>query len=143
MWAKSENCSVNGSAGMTIATNGCSYEFKSAGGATGAAFNILCEVGKQIEVRIPNCTFTVGPQSLTGAKYHNVGEEGNSTTELTAETSNIKNVKATIAAGGTLSSCHVDPTEALTSEYVTGNVIATGETDPTEGFPVMGNTWWA
>jgi len=135
-------CSVNGQPGITIVTTGCGYEFLSAGGATGAGFNIVCETGKQIEVRIPNCTFTIaGGQKLTGARYHNIGKESETTTEITSESNNIKGVAVTILSGGTEANCHVNPTQALSAEFITGNVIATGETDVAS--PVMGNTWWA
>jgi hypothetical protein len=142
---KAENCTVAGTPGVTVDMNGCTYEFKSAGGgaAPGAQIVIACPTGKEIEITIPNCTFTVPGQTVTGARYHNIGEEVKNNTEVTVENNAIKNIKTTVSAGGTFANCHVEPSETLTAEYVTGNVIATGETDPPEGTPAMAGAWWA
>ena len=129
-------CTVNGSPGVNVTTTGCAYEFTSAGGATGAEIHVECEGTNVIRVAVAGCTYKIGAQRIKGSIYHNIGEPAPVTTEVTV-INNVKGIETTQEGAG----CKT--TEPLTSEYVTGNVIATAETDPEPpGTPVMANGWW-
>ena len=138
-----KNCTINGTAGVTVDTTGCSYLFTSETNANKrATVHIECETGKEIHVTVKNsagettCTFNIPEQRLEGASYHNIGEEAKNTTEVTVE-NNIPGIKVT--ATGTKAGCQINPAQTLTGTYTTGNVIATAESE--EG-GVMANAWW-
>lgn len=66
---KYENCTAFGFVGVTIDTNECAYEFN-ANGST----KVVCPSGKAIEVTVPFCTTSVGPQTFaSGMTYETVG----------------------------------------------------------------------
>jgi len=127
-------CSVNGTPGVSVTTTGCAYEFTSPGGATSTELHIVCT--GSIRIGIFRCTFRIGSQRLKGPKYHNIGKEADTTTEVTVENA-ITGIAVTQEGTG----CKT--TEPLTGSFTTGNVIVTGETDPATGTPVMANGWWA
>jgi len=125
-------CSFNGSAGAGLSMNGCSLVY-GAGGTFG-----IKGCSKGIEFNPGGCTVTLPEQTVSGVKFHNIGEEAKSTTELTAE---IAALSMTVTASGSIGGCGLDTTKTpLTGEFKTGNVIITGETDPGG---VMANAWWA
>ena len=137
-----KNCTVNGSPGFTVDTEGCDYLFTSERNANArAVVHIVCETGKEIHMTFRNsegatvCTFNIPDQRVEGISYHNIGEEAKTTTEVTTEAA-IAGIKVT--ATGTTAGCKINPSQTLTGTYTTGNGIATGETE--EG--AMANGWW-
>jgi hypothetical protein len=127
------SCKVNGSPGVTVAMNGCKYRY-AAGGTLAIAG---CNAGKKIEWIMPGgsgCIFTVGEQTLTGAGYHNVGEEAKNTAEITAE---LKLQPAAVASQGNCSEL-INTGQTLIGTYTTGNTLLTGESSAV----VMANLWW-
>jgi hypothetical protein len=124
-------CAINGSA-ASLRMNGCNLVY----GASGTFGIKGC--GKAIEIAAGSCVVSLPEQTVSGVKFHNVGEESKTTTELTIE---IAALSMTVTAAGGKAGCGFDPTKTpITSEFKTGNVIVTGETDPGG---VMGNAWWA
>lgn len=108
---KGEGCTI---AGMfsTLTSNGCHYLLKAAGTLT-----ISCPAGKEIE-NSGLCSYNIPPQGpLAGVTYHNVGSS-----EVTAELK-VKNMVMNASGMG----CPWGP---ATGEFVTANILLTGETDP-------------
>jgi hypothetical protein len=69
------NCTAFGFLGVPIDSNGCSYVFS----ATGST-QIQCPAGKSIEVTVPFCTTSVGPQTIaSGMTFETVGTTPNRT----------------------------------------------------------------
>ena len=137
-----KNCTVNGSPGITVDTEGCDYLFTSERNANArAVVHVVCETGKEIHVTLRNsegatvCTFNIPDQRVEGASYHNIGEEAKTTTEVTVENA-IAGIKVT--ATGTTAGCKINPSQTLTGTYTTGNAIVTGETEAGG----MANAWW-
>ena len=64
-----------GNSEATVATEGCSYIFKSKNPDTsGATMEVKCTTGKEITVTdnaVPTCKMKMGTQNLTGIEYHN------------------------------------------------------------------------
>jgi len=110
--------------------NGCDFLY----GATGTLSIKGCG---GIEFEAGGCVLKIFEQGpLGGVAFHNIGEEGSTTTEMTAEVSGLS--LAISLSGGV--KCGIDTTKTpITGEYQTGNVIITGETDPSG---VMANAWW-
>jgi hypothetical protein len=131
-------CTVNGSPGVLVDMNECDYKFTGgiAGTTDGAEVHVECPVGKKIQVTIPEigCTFEIGPQTLSGIGYHNLGSPGSREVTLTAKTT------TNIAVTRNANCAALIKSEALIGTYTTGNVIVTGET--TVG-GVMADTWFA
>jgi hypothetical protein len=129
-------CTVNGSPGVTVDMNGCSYKFtaSAAGTTDGDQVHVECAVGKKIQVTIPEigCTFEIGPQTLSGIGYHTIGTTPNREVTLTAKTT------TNIAVTRNANCAALIKSEALIGTYTTGNVIVTGET--TAG--VMADAWF-
>ena len=137
-----KNCTVNGSPGVTVDTEGCDYLFTSERNANArAVVHVVCETGKEIHITVRNtagettCTFNIPDQRVEGISYHNIGEQAKLSTEVTTEAA-IAGIKVT--ATGTTAGCKINPSQTLTGTYTTGNGIGTGETE--EGG--MTNGWW-
>ena len=117
---KGEGCTIAGQF-STLTSNGCHYLIKSAGTLT-----ITCPVGKEIENNGVGCNYNIPAQGpIKGVGLHNIG-----TTEVTGE------LKVPLTVNATGASC---PWGAVSGEFVTGNVLLTGETDPGGA---MANLWW-
>jgi len=136
----------------TVAMNGCHYDFRATGTVTNGTVQIQCPGENKIHITLPvtGCTVTVGPQGpLNGITYKNIGTTGKAPAEthVTVE-AKVPGIAVTLdnAAGG---KCLLDETKTpITSEYTTGNTLATGFTDPA-GTPadkhsnVRSDVWWA
>lgn len=80
-----ENCTAFGFIGIKIDTNGCNYNFN----ATGSTI-VECPTGKAIEVTVPFCTTSVGPQTLpSGMSYETLGSTPNRSILATTNISGI------------------------------------------------------
>jgi len=123
-------CTVNGGPPATVDMNGCKYNFNAAGAVT---ITGCTNAAKQIEITISGCTFDIPEQALAGITYHTIGITPNR--EVTGE-ANIKSITVT-AATGTKAACTINPSQALTGTYTTGNTLATGEL-----IGVMLDGWW-
>ncbi len=72
---KYNNCYTTGDPDQNaigVTMNGCTYTFTVAPGpaaTTEHTVDLLCPVGKKIEVHHPNCTATIGPQTVKGVTY--------------------------------------------------------------------------
>lgn len=115
--------------------NGCKFSY----GAAGTFALTSCPKGIEFEIGATGCLLQIPEQGpVSGVAFHNVGEEAKTTTEITGE------VNALPLAGslnGTTAQCGIDMTKTpITVEYLTGNFLITGETDPGG---VMANVWWA
>lgn len=125
-------CSFLGSA-IGYNVNGCNLVF-------GAAGTFAIKGCKGIVFPAPTgCSLELPEQEpVSGVAFHNVGEEAKGTTEITGE------INALPIAGsltGTTGQCGIDMTKTpITVEYLTGNFLITGETDPGG---VMANAWWS
>ncbi len=133
-----DNCTVNGSAGVEVAMNGCEYKFNAAGGTTDAAnLAVVCPSGKKIEFKYNGCTMTIsGGFESSGVGYTTVGTTP--TREITVTINHVTIPSANIKADGTKAQCLIDPEQSLTGTYTTGNTRFTGET--TAG--VMADAWY-
>jgi len=133
------NCTANGSSGVVVDMNGCTYSFKALNGTTdGAEVTVACPTGKQIEITYNGCVMDVkGGFSATGIGYSTVGVSPNR--EITATTSNVVIPEAQIKATGTKAQCLINPEQALLGTYTTGNTLVTGETAGGE----MKDAWYA
>jgi hypothetical protein len=107
-------CSVGGQP-ATMDVNGCHFLLTA---GTEGTLHLQCPAGKAIQDTFGACTVSVGPQTLSGVKYHNVG------TEITVEML-IKNIHGTTTAG-----CPGGAGTFTTGEITTGNLLFTGQTDP-------------
>jgi hypothetical protein len=107
-------CNVGGQAATTNA-NGCHYLFTA---GTEGTVHVQCPAGASIQVTFGTCVLSVGAQTLSGIKYHNVG------TEVTVE-SLVTGIHGTTTAG-----CPGGAGTFTTGEYTTGNSFVTGQTDP-------------
>jgi hypothetical protein len=132
-------CTVNGSPGVTVDMNGCSYKFTAtaAGTTDGDQLHVECPVGKKIQYTIPEigCTFEIGPQTLNGVGYHTLGTTPNR--EITVTIKSTTNIAVTRNAG----CAALIKAEALIGTYTTGNWIMTGESD--DGNQTMADLWWS
>jgi hypothetical protein len=64
-----QNCTAFGFIGITVDPNGCFFEMNSNGSS-----KILCPAGKALEITVPFCTTSVGPQTFpTGLVFGTVG----------------------------------------------------------------------
>ena len=62
---------------VVVTHNGCKYRFTVAAGGTNGTADLVCAVGKAIEIHHPNCTITVPAQNnLSGIHYTRVTESG-------------------------------------------------------------------
>lgn len=126
-------CSVNSSTTVTIILNGCHFTY----GASGTFSIKGCLGGGGFELNAPStgCALNVPEQGpVSGVKFHNVGEESKTTTEITAEVSGLP------LSGSVTKQCGIDLSKTpITVEYKTGNFLITSETDPGG---VMANAWW-
>jgi hypothetical protein len=80
-------CHTTGNAtNIPFHVNGCSYTFTVAKGTTDSTeqtVDLICPAGKAIEITHPNCTITVGPQTITtGFTYTTLFENGKHTITL-------------------------------------------------------------
>jgi hypothetical protein len=80
-------CHTTGSAtNIPVHVNGCSYTFTVAEKTTDSTeqtVDLICPVGKAIEITHPNCTITVGAQTITtGVTYTTLFENGHHTITL-------------------------------------------------------------
>jgi hypothetical protein len=125
-------CYVNGTPGAAISLNGCHFTY----GASGTFSIKGCLGGGGFELTLAGCALKVPEQGpINGVKFHNVGEEPKTTTEITGEVSGMT------LAGSVTQQCGMDLTKTpITVEYKTGNFLVTSETDPGG---VMANAWWA
>ncbi len=61
---------TEGGAAVTIAANGCTYRFTVAPGGTNGTMDIVCPIGKSIEIHHPNCTIVIPQQeNISGLHY--------------------------------------------------------------------------
>jgi hypothetical protein len=135
-------CRINGVTLFNLRMNGCTYTFGSKNGATGATVEIKCPEAKHIEIEIisTGCRFEVTPQTLTGAKYHNIGTLGTTSTEVTVQLL-VKSIVVEVGASGTGCIPKAATGETLSGEITTGNMILTAEKDNTNKEMVEG--WWS
>lgn len=133
-----DNCKINGSPGVVWHMNSCKYTLTGgAGGRTEpgtAEVHILCNAGDVIEMTLPSstCVFRIGPQTLSGVGYHNVGTSPNR--EITV-TTNLAGIVVTATAG---CSVIINPNQTLIGTRTTGNFLITGETPA----GVMADAWF-
>jgi hypothetical protein len=79
------NCTAWGFIGITRDTNGCEFGLD-ANGST----QIECPAGKAIEVTVPFCTTSIGPQTISsGMTYATVGTTPNRSILATVNVSGI------------------------------------------------------
>jgi hypothetical protein len=135
---KYSNCTVNGSIGLTVDTNGCTYTFKAAGGTTdGAKVKVGCPEGKTIDVTYNGCTVHIkGGFESTGVGYHTSGVAPSR--ELTATVNHVVIPAAQISAVPSKAACLITPDQPLIGTYTTGNTLVTGETPA----GVMAEAWY-
>jgi hypothetical protein len=118
---KGETCTLAGQA-STLTANGCDYLLKAAGTLT-----IKCPEGKEIENNGGKCLYNIPAQGpIAGVTYSNIG-----LTEVTASIA-VKGLVVNASGVG----C---PWGKVAAEFVTANVLLTGETDPAGE---MANLWW-
>jgi hypothetical protein len=130
-----QECTVNGSPGVTVDMNGCTFNFTSAGGTNDtAAVHLICPVGQKISITFNNCIFHVPPQTLSGVGYATVGSVGN--TQVTG-TALITGVLVEIT--GTDAACLIKTGQKLVGTYTTANTIVAGETHA----GIMAEAWYA
>ncbi len=136
---KYNNCTANGSAGVVVDMNGCTYKFFAAGGRTDEAeVEVICPTGKKIEITYNGCVMDIsGGFKSRGIGYTTIGSQANKNREITV-TTNVDIPSATIQATGTQAQCLINPSQSFTGTYTTGNTIVTGET--TAG--VMAEAWY-
>jgi hypothetical protein len=124
---------------VTVDMNGCEFEVFAASGIL-SIVNCTEKAGvaDPIEVTIiTGCVAKISEQALGGLSFHSIGEEAKNTTEVTVE-AKVPNIVVKVT--GTKAQCGIDPTKTpITSEYTTGNTLATAETDPGSA---MANSWW-
>jgi hypothetical protein len=99
----------------TFHTNGCHTLLTSDAEGT---LHLQCPVGKSIQITFGTCTVSIGPQTLKGVKYHNLG------TEITLEMA-IAGIHGTTTSG-----CFGGAGTFTTGEITTSNSLLTGQTDP-------------
>jgi len=135
-------CKINGVTTFNVRMNNCTYTFGSKNGATGASVEVKCPESKHIELENTGtkCIFEVTPQTLTGAKFHNIGTPGTTSTEITVENL-IKNIVVEVGPSGTGCVPKATTGETISAEITTGNAIITGEKDNIN--KEMVELWWA
>lgn len=126
------NCKVNGSPGVVVHMNSCSFKLTGGAGgtSTSAEVHLLCSApGNAIQITIAegSCTFEIGPQTHSGLGYHNIGTFS-SEREVTV-TANVSNIVVTATAG---CSSLIKTNQTLRGTYTTGNTLITAETTVTE-----------
>jgi hypothetical protein len=116
------DCLINGSPGVTIDINGCTFGFTAEGGTTDSApVHVLCPAGKEIEVTVTGCTFKIPPQTVSGMGFSTIGVPPNRQVTVTG---NVGGIKVTVS-----DPCpFVKPTQNLVGTYTTGNWLVTAET---------------
>jgi hypothetical protein len=113
------NCLAAGG-GMEVEMNTCKLILKPVG--SGA---LSCPEATKVEMRLASgCTFTLGPQTLSGLSYHTIG-----TAPHREITSSVNVTGIAITADGTTASCHINPAQTLVAAYTTGNAIVRAEAD--------------
>jgi hypothetical protein len=113
-----DNCTVNGSTGVTIDMNGCDYLF-----TANTTLDVVCPTEKTIDLTVPGCTITIhGQTGLPGLNAANVGSVGSR--EVTVST-NVAVPEITVS-----NPCvFIKPGQKLLGTYTTGNTLVTGETE--------------
>jgi len=134
-------CKINGVTPFNVRMNKCTYTFAALNGATGASIEVKCPEAKHIELENTGtgCILEVTPQTLTGAKYHNIGTSGTPTTEVTVENL-IKSIVVEVGPVGTGCLPKATQGEVISGEYTTGNAIVTAEKD--NALKEMVEGWW-
>jgi hypothetical protein len=113
-----DNCTINGSSGVTVDMNGCDYLFTQTN-----QVDVICPTEKTIELRIPGCTFTIhGQTNLGGIGYTTIGKEPER--EVTVST-NVTVPEVTVSDPCTF----IKPGQKLIGTYTTGFTTVTGETE--------------
>jgi hypothetical protein len=130
-----QECTANGSPGVTVDMNGCTYTFTGHGGTNDTSgVHVLCPAGKVIQVTINKCVFDIPPQTLTtGIGYVTAEPPPNRQVTVTANVPNI-----TVEATGNQAECLINPNQKLIGTYTTGNTLVTGETHA----GVMAEAWY-
>ncbi len=125
-----KNCTVNGSSGVTVTMNGCTYGFKSAGGTTDEAnVNVVCPGESTITIEYAGCVIHItGGFEAKGIGYATAGPAGSR--EITATVNHVTVPAGKIHITGTRAQCIIDPANGTTDigTYTTGNTLITGET---------------
>jgi hypothetical protein len=111
---KFTECNVAGQA-ATMLTNGCHFLLTS---GTEGTLHLQCPAGQSIQDTFGTCVLSIGAQTLSGVKYHNVG------TEFTVEML-ISGIHGTTTAG-----CPGGAGTFTNGEITTNNLLFTGQTDP-------------
>jgi hypothetical protein len=122
-------CTVFGFANTPIDLNSCQYRFKTVTKEFGnfeGSFDIVCPVGKVIEITSFGCTVTIGSQSgLKKVTYTNLG--AGTTREITIDL-NLAGIKYEEHQSGIFDTCASHTVPKSNGTYV-GALIVTGE-DP-------------
>jgi len=133
-----DNCTINGSAGVVIDANGCSYVFRSLNGTTDEAEGRLeCPTGKKTEVTYNGCVLMLaGGFGSKGFGYQTVGASPNR--EVTATVNHVTAPASQVTFVGTHAQCLINPEQKTVITYITGNTLLTGES--TAG--AMADAWY-
>jgi hypothetical protein len=132
------NCTKNGTEPATVTMNKCAYVFE-VGTMTGhteahGSVEIECPVGKVIEVHSytnhaahtgnsPNCTVTIGPQTVGNVTYTN----NLATTDVFVESTDKEGI---IVAAQTHGACSFGLTINTTGDYDAGVTVTATESNP-------------
>jgi len=129
-----KECKVNGSPGVVVHMNGCTYTFTGGAGGTTepgtAQVHILCPTGQVIEVTLPSpstCVFRIAAQTLDGIGYHNIGSGATREVTVTATVNGTGERRIAVTTGGNCEA-FIKPGQELTGTYTTGNTIVTAQT---------------
>jgi len=130
-----ENCFVNGSAGLTVDTNGCEATIRSAGGTTDSAeATLTCPSGKKVQATYNGCVLEIpGGQTFKGGGYKTIGTSPNREVTVTGTTTVPK-----LEFTGTQAQCLINPNQTLIGTVTTANAIVTAETPG----GVMADAWY-
>jgi hypothetical protein len=123
-------CTFLGGTGF-LKLNGCSLTFKGNGSVVIGNFTGKNCATEPIEFGKTSCIAKIGPQTVTGVTYTNVGTAANM--EITMSTPSLS-VNVTMSGAG----CVATGTGAGT--YSTGNTLITGLKDPLVGSEMTGVT---
>jgi hypothetical protein len=105
--ATTSACTVFGFVGVTIDTNGCHYlyttENTTGGSLAAVTVHITCPSGKKIEVTVPGCTTSIGPQTIGGFTIQNTTSGGKKAVSIITNVSGIEyNECGTVRKNATL-----------------------------------------